>query len=295
VVSQHLGHLGTKESSPVVVDWHWYYHVPSLGLWIVLAGLLILVRSNHCFQAWLIVLPVLAVQLGWSMLARLVSLPPGGAESFGGVLVALAASWAAVWLLASWFAQRGILAGMALALGLMSATGSAYFVTVYDLGSMDQAVFTIISFLAGALILLGASALAAVSCRRWSGSKRFHGWLLLWTVASTILLTMLIAIVALVGPMLLGGLFVGMGPFELVAMLLSVLFASLIGGGLFGAMLYLVNLPFLLLAKNSPFYRERFHDALRLVSAPAEAVVTSPFADGQAAFDPVPLATSEES
>ena len=294
VVSQNLGHLGKKESSPVVVDWQWYYHVPSLGLWIVLAALLILVRSNHCFQAWLIVLPVLAVQLGWSMLARLLSLPAGGAESFGGVLVALAASWAAVWLLASWFAQRGILTGLALALGLMSATGSAYFVTVYDIGSMDQAVFTIISFLAGALILLGASALAAVSCQRWSGSKRFSGWLLLWTVATTVLLTMLTATVSLVGPMLLGGLFAGSGPFELVTMLLSLLFASLIGGGLFGVMIYLVNLPFLLLAKNSPFYRERFHDALRLVSAPTDAVATSPFADLGTTFDPVPLATSEE-
>jgi hypothetical protein len=294
VVSQDLGHLGTKHSNPVVVNWHWYYHVPSLGLWSVLAALLILVRSNHCLQAWLIVLPVLAVQLGWSMLARLLSLPAGGAESFGGVLVALAASWAAVWLLASWLARRRILAGLALALGLMAATGSAYFLTVYDLGSMDQAVFTIVSFLGGALTLLGASALAAFSCRRWSGSKRFHGWLLLWTVASTVLLPM-IATVSLVGTMLLGGVLVGMGPFELVTMLVSLLFASLIGGGLFGAMLYLVNLPFSLLAKNSPFYRERFHDALRLVSAPAEAVVTSPFADLGTMVDPVPLATAEES
>jgi hypothetical protein len=184
---------------------------------------------------------------------------------------------------------------LAFAFGLMAATGSAYFVAVYDLGSMDQAVFTIISFLAGALILLGATTLAAVSCRRWSGSKRFHGWLLLWTVATTSLLTMLIATVALVGPMVLGGLFVGGGPVELVTMLLSLLFASLIGGGLFGVMIYLMNLPFLLLAKNSPFYRERFHDALRLGSAPTDAVVTSPFAELGTTVEPVPLATSEES
>ena len=123
VASQDIGDLGTRESSSAVVHWRWYYHFPSLGLWAVLVALLVLVKANRRGQAWLILLPVLVVALGGSMLARLLSLPPEDAELFGGVLVALAASWAAIWLLAPWLAGRSVAAALLLAMATMLSRG----------------------------------------------------------------------------------------------------------------------------------------------------------------------------
>jgi hypothetical protein len=292
VASQDLGGAGVIESSPVVVHWRWYHHVPSLGLWGVLVALLLLVPANRSAQAWLIVLPVLAIQLGWSMLARLLSLPVAVAENFGGVLVALTVSWAAVWLLAPWLSRRLVPVGLVLALVLMSVVGAVYSFSAYDMGSMDQAGFSIVSFALGSFLLLSSTVLAAFSCRRWQRPEFYWAWLLLWIMVVALVLPMVLGGILLVGPIiaLSGG-----GAMELAFMLASMLIGLLIVGGLSGAMIYLVNLPFLLLARKSPLYRARFENALRLVSDPMDAMLVAQSEFGEAAVDPSPPVMVKES
>ncbi len=264
VAPQDLGELGASKTAPVVVDWRWHHHVPSLGAWSVLVALLLFVPANRCAPAWLILLPVFAVQLGWSMLARLLSLPIEATEHFGTVLGALAGAWAAVWLMAPWLARRRVPVGLASALVLMWGVGGVSGFNAYGVGFMDQARVAIMAFLIGSVLLLSSTVLAAVSYRRWFPPERFLAWSLLWTFG----MTMLLATLLFGGPVMGAGLALGGGVLDRAFML----FASLVAAGLTGAMIYLVNLPFLVLAGKSPWFRARFHDALRLVSVPRDTV-----------------------
>jgi hypothetical protein len=269
VASQHIGDLGASESSPAVVEWRWYYHVPSLGLWGVLVALLVLVKSNRRAQAWLIWLPVLAVWLGWSMLARLLFMSAETAEPLGGFLTALAASWAAVWLLAPWLARRRILAGLALAMVAMLAVGGVYYASVYDFRSFGGPEFLSVLHGVGALVLLVATVLGASRCHQAYQPRRFLAWLLLWMTVVPLIVFPLVVLVTIVSTSIWAEGLPGL--LELVSLVAMALISSVIGGGVLGVALYLLNLPFLFLAMRNPFYRTRFQDALRLTPAPAGA------------------------
>lgn len=264
MASQDIGDLGPRESSPAAIQWRWYYHVPSLGLWVLLVALLVLVKSNRRAQAWLIWLPVLAVSLGWSMLARLLFLPPESAEPFGGFLVALAASWAVVWLLAPWLARCRVWAALLLATAAMLAAGGVFYFSVCDFASPDGPDFWSVLHVAGALALLVATVLGAYSCRTEYQPRRFMVWLLLWMIA--------VPVLSIPVTMLVAAFFGSDGLIDFVRLVVMALISSVIGGALLGVVLYLVNLPFLFLAMRNPFYRARFHDVLRLTPAVPEAM-----------------------
>ncbi len=258
VASQEIGELGAHDSSPASIEWRWYYHVPSVGVWAVLVSLLVLVKANRCAQAWLIWLPVLAVALAWSMLSRMLFLSPDAAEPFGDFLTTLAASWAAVWLLAPWLAPRHLLAGVFLAVVAMLMVGGVYYFSVYDFRSLDEPVVLSVLHVAGALSLVVATVLAASRCRQAYRPRRFLAWLLLWMMVIPMVCTPLVVLV------MVGGF---EGLLEVMNMALEMLVASVIAGAVLGVALYVLNLPFLFLAMRNEFFRARFLDVLRLVPA----------------------------
>ncbi|MCU0982894.1 MAG: hypothetical protein MUF25_27345 [Pirellulaceae bacterium] len=259
--------MGTRESSPAVIEWRWYYHIPSLGLWGVLVALLVLVKPNRRAQAWLIWLPVLAVSLGWSMLARLMFLSAETAEPFGGFLTALAASWAAVWLLAPWLARRRMLAGLALAMVAMLAVGGVYYTSVCDFGSFGGPEFLSVLHVAGAVTLLVATVLGAYRCRNAYRPRRFLAWLLLWMMVVPMVSIPLVALVVMAS-----GLFWSDGLMDFLGAVAMTLLVSIIASGVLGVALYLLNLPFLFLAVRNPFYRMRFYEVLGLTPAVSDGL-----------------------
>ena len=276
VASQDIGSLGPPESSPASIHWRWYYHCPALGLWVLLAALLIVVKPNRRLQAWLIWLPVLAVSLGWSMLARLLFMPPQGAEPGGDFFATLAASWAAVWLLAPWLAGRRVATALAVALLTMLCAGGLFYLSAYDMDSAEGRDFSLILYPAAALALLLATALTARFCRQAYRPRRFLAWLLLWTLVVPIVSIPVVAIVT--------GVLAGEGLLDFAVMLVMAVFPWLIGGAVLGGALYLVNLPFLLLAMRNAFFGARFQDVLRLTPA-----VSGPVQVAETAGDAPPL------
>jgi len=290
VASQDIGQLGAHDSTPASIAWRWYYHVPSLGLWVTLAVLLVLVPANRRPQAWLIWLPVLAVAVGWSMLGRLLFLSPDASEPFGEFLLALAAAWAAVWLLVPWLAPRHFLAGMFLAMVGMLVVGGVYYFSVYGLLSPDGPEIILIAFHgAGALSLLVATVLAARHCRREYRPRRFLAWLLLWMLVVPIVCTPLVAILV-VG----STLFWTEGLMEMVSIAVSLLIGSVIGGAVLGVTLYLLNLPFLLLAMRNAFYRARFQDVLGLKPTIPDVARAAPSEGEPPAVEAIPALLVEE-
>ena len=58
MASHEIGGFGTSISQPVVFHWRWYYHLPTLPLWGLIALLLLVPKANSPREAWLILVPL---------------------------------------------------------------------------------------------------------------------------------------------------------------------------------------------------------------------------------------------
>jgi hypothetical protein len=260
VASQELGQIGTAKSAAVPFSWRWYYHTPSLPVWGLLLAMLILVRGNHSWQAWLILLPPLLVMLVWRMFARLVSLPPSAAEPMGNIFVALAGAWGVVWLLGHWLAARHGAIAFLSGLAVMLVVGAVSFLFAHGVGSAEDLVIWAVFYCIGSIALLAAMTLSGWLCRKEYRPGRFMAWLLLWAV---VLPTVCLPIFAVVTALVESG-----GIVEFAGYLLAMLIASLVGGLVGGAMVFALNLPFMFLAIRCPLYRDRFCDVFRMSASP---------------------------
>jgi hypothetical protein len=119
-------------------------------------------------------------------------------------------------------------------------------------------------YLVFALALMLPMSLSSWCCRRIYRPRRFMIWLFLWTPLT------------LAGVMLLffSGLSLSLGlttGSAAMTHMLIVLPVAALMGGIYGVLLYLLNLPFMLLAFRNSFYRERFCTIFGLQPAPASA------------------------
>lgn len=249
-----MGELGPSESQPVFFHWRWYYHVPTWPLWTLILLLLVVPKPNRNRQAWLILLPLGLVLLVWRMPFTLLGAPASITETFGFFVVTGTMAWSAVWLLGQWLSTRYriftflLLAAVMLAFGLFS-----YACQFEDTRQWARLSFYYVLWV---LIPLLAMMLSGYHCRRIYSSRRFLLRLLVWIGVFPLGLLLVFAAIALA----MGG-----GPPLAVLVPISMMWLLLAG------ILYLVNLPFLILAFNSPFYRERFERVFRVAKAAGSA------------------------
>jgi membrane-bound ClpP family serine protease len=90
VAYQELGDLGTSQSPPALFPWHWYYHAPSAGLWILIVLLLFLVKRTHTARPWVILIALVLAIVLWQM------------EGFSPLLVSLGVAGIIIWLVGGW-------------------------------------------------------------------------------------------------------------------------------------------------------------------------------------------------
>ncbi len=249
VAYQGIGQLGDEESKPAFVQWQWAYYLPSLLIWLIVGLLLVVPKANRNRQAWLILIPPVLVITLWPMPFRLMPMPAEFALSFGLVFVSLAKAWTVVWLIGHWLARLHPLFSFLLTLAVMPAVGALCFLGEYGAIATDELLRWSIAFGILPFVLLAAMALSRFHCRKRYGPRRFMVWLLLWTVVPLVVL--------------IGGTSLPSLDAELIV-LLWVFLRGMIMALFLAGMLYLVNLPFMILAFKSPFYRERFLAAFRL-------------------------------
>jgi hypothetical protein len=251
VASQPLGELGSSESEPVCFEWRWHYHVPSLPLWGLIGLLLVVPKANRRLQAWLILLPLGLVLLVWRMPLALLGAQPASAEEIiSFFVVSLAMGWSAVWLLGHWLGVRSRLLTLLLILAVMGPTGVLSYCCLIE----DSTYLTplVIYFGLSSCTLALAMLLTGWCCRRSCSLLRFLLWLAVWLgVCALVLVFGLLLVAAAFG-----------GPKSLLEFL-----------GVFGGMsaflavtLYLLDLPFLILAFNNPFYRQRLRQLFHRTS-----------------------------
>lgn len=245
MATQSLGELGTSESRPTIVAWKWYYHAGVVPPWLLIALLVVASKENRHRQAWLIFVPVAVVVLVAKMATRALKVPDDAAELTGVAVMALAVGWSAVWLYGSRLAGRHGMVRFIAALVLMLAVGGLSIVSHLGMENSDDLLSVFIAHGVSSLVLLLGMMRSGRSCR-----DEFRRGKFMRRLFSTVAV---LALLPAVATAVLVAILVRLEVFGDALVKLSIM------GIAVALMLYLLNLPFMLLAFNSPFYGARFH------------------------------------
>jgi hypothetical protein len=259
VASQELGGLGAKEGEAVVYHWKWYYNASGLIIWLVLVLALVMIKANRNRRAWLILIPLVAVSLLWTIFKKVAPLPSSYLSTSDPLFVSLVIGISVLLLLGHKIGNRNRFVTFLLAWVLMTVVGIAGVISYSGLSFSQQAVGSVIVFAMTALAMLLAFVFAGRCCRKRYSNLRFMLWLAVWDVVVCEMIFLGYLAIAMVIMSMIGDMPDGLR-------LSSVLLQLAVTGLVVGICLYVILLPFMILAQRSGFFRERFYACLRLKS-----------------------------
>jgi hypothetical protein len=257
IVSCDLGTLGPGTGEPVLYNWHWYYSIPGLALWAILALALVVPRANRTRAVLPILVPVLVVNLVWLVVARIAQPVTSDRETFGVMVLALTVASAVLWLLGHRIAHCAPHARLILALGVALGVALVGAFSVTDFSRVTFALPSLLSVLTPALVLGYAG--AGWMSRRAYRSTRFILLLAAWTVA--------LCAVGIPLWFLWGSSVTTNSPIPV----LPELAVFLLAGAIAGACVFLISVPFVLVGLRSPLFRPRLFACLALPPGPGPA------------------------
>ncbi|MEN6557793.1 MAG: hypothetical protein ABFC54_06405 [Thermoguttaceae bacterium] len=243
VASLAIDGIDRVASESAVVEWHWYYHGAAVPLWAILALALVGLRENRNFRAWLILIPLAVVLILWRTPMLLFGAGERTSQYVGAIVVAAAMSWALLWLIAPKLVHRS----RAVTIFVMGV----FLIVFGGLAIYVQGVELMPCLTIYGIAMLGAvlgMAIAARPNRRPFRPTRFAVWMFLgWLVITWMAIFGMFAF-SLAGRCaeLPASILIG----QMIAVSVMASELSLAG--------YAVQFPFLILAFNHPFYRDRF-------------------------------------
>ena len=183
VAFSDVGDLGPGKSQPVIVEWHWYYHLPNFAGWALIVGLLILVKENRNRLAWTILIPFLLLsEILWPWMVHLLSLSSPGMEHYGTSLQWFFVAWTALWLASPWLVKVRPLGNLVVA--VMFVLFAALIGVAAQFGVYQHLYpnSELLDYAIGVFALLSAFALAGRCCRKRYSPGRFLAWMAVWLV-----------------------------------------------------------------------------------------------------------------
>lgn len=253
VPSADIGELGPKEGTAVVYNWRWYYSAPGLLLWLVLILVLVLPKSNHNRRALLIFVPLVFVNLLWLLFKKLSGMSSSDAQQFDILFQSMAIGIAVLWLIAPKFGGSNGFVRFCMSVGILAVVAGLGTLSYYT-GFSGETAVCLVLLVFMSIVLLLALTVAGWLCKRRYLPVRYMLWLGLCTLFGSV--------AALLGFFIVLTLFIFPSQVKLVSMFFEVVVVGLA----FGACLYVLNLPYMILAFYSPFFRERFFACLNLKS-----------------------------
>ena len=237
-------------------NWRWYHSIPSLALWLVLAAAIIFIKANRTPRILLILVPLMIVNVLWFLLTKMMNFNSSAdVEMFNMMFNTMAAWITFLWLFAPKLSRYNPWIALFLNFALIALFFSLGIVSYFGFGFPQDAVMALVILTMLALSMLLGFILAGWRCRKRYGPIRFMLWLAVWLIA-VCLSSMVVFCVIMC--------FVQEAPIQFFTMLLAVVVVGLV----FALFLYLINLPYMILAMRSSFFRERFLTCLHLQTMP---------------------------
>jgi len=193
------------------------------------------------------------------MARQILSLPSSTSETFTLLITLIILSLASLWLLGHWLGQYKGIASFFIAIFLMAGIGIFGIFSSFSFQWDRNTTPYMFVYGIGILVLLLALSLARRCCRKKFTAIRFMLFLLLWLPICTI-----------------ASILIYMGIFMIFKEAFRSTFPGILGqtfiiGTIFGLVLYLILLPFMILAFRSGFYRRRLEGCLNLPAPAAES------------------------
>jgi hypothetical protein len=250
VPTQDIAELGPSQGQATVFQWKWWYSAQGLLVWAVLALAMVVPRANRDRKVLLILIPVAVVLAAWFVLTKSLHMGSGPEYQLESLVHGLVVAIAVLWLIADGLGHLTAAVRFFCALFTMGAVGILGVMSSFASRSAEVVILPI--FLAMfAMVLLVAVTITVQQCRKDYSPGRFLLRIASWTVIGS--LTVFYGYVVVVSlssgtPLPATRLF---AQFGLVGLML-------------GISLFLLILPYMVLAIASPFYLARMQACLGL-------------------------------
>ena len=245
--------MGPRQGEATIYKWKLYDNIPSLMLWVILLAAIVLEKANRNLQALLVFIPLYIIFMLWFGFVYLCDFPASFSVQFDPIIVSYTICIAILWLLAHKFINLKGWITFIFAFGVMAFVGLVGSVSYNGREFSQQNLGVMVLLVILSFAMLSGFILARRKCRNRYNPIRFILWLALWTIASALICILVFyAIIFLLGQI----------PVNLLVVLLMVFIVGLV----IGLVSFLINLPFVILAMNSPFFRERFFAFLHFES-----------------------------
>ncbi len=258
VADNDLGDLGPAQSEPVIQHVRLQDNLSGFAVWLLPLAALILLKENRNAKALMILIPLLVVNLAWLALQTVLTRTAGMASMTSLVFDTLVTGFSAGVALLLLTAHR--LSGMNRFLIVLLAWPLIFLALAVSIWGSIGVEWEALAFTVPlgimATVALAALVLAAVFCRRRYSGGKFAVWLAAWCIILSLGMMM-----AWVVPVTLISIIAGVR-----TPLLGMIGAVGLGAALIGCVVYLLLLPFIVLALNNDLYRKRFCGCLRLKS-----------------------------
>lgn len=230
------------------VYWLPSYSFPRWLLWALLVPALY-VKENRSRQAWTILVPLLGIHALMLLASHLLSSGSSGAWLAMGMLShvvdSFALSQALLWLLAHKLASDRLIKSFFAATMVMAVVGSLSSLARPGSGIAREATPHAVVYGTASLSFLLGLTIAGAFCRKRYTQRRFTRRFLLWTTV------VCAACMAVIAPLM------GAGGADVAT-------SVLLGGPIYGVLIYLLALPFMILVFRVPLYRARLMAWLQL-------------------------------
>ncbi len=227
-------------------------------MWLALILVFVLPKSNRNPRTLLIIAPLVIVNLLYLLLKNISGMPSSVVQKYDMLFQSISISITVMWLIAHKLGNNNHFLTFLRALALMAVICLVGEISYFGLNFSQQTFDTLIMSIMSALVILLGFVLAGWRCRIRYNSLRFMLYLAFWTI----LVCLVSMFVVFFSMCIIQKITVSIS-----SVLIMIPIASLI----FGACLYVIVFPFMILAFYSPFFRERFYACLRLKSMPTTA------------------------
>jgi hypothetical protein len=244
--SAKIDGAGPFEGASVFYHWPWYWHIPGMAPWLLLALAIALPKINRHRHALLIFIPMLVLGLLWRRVTKLTGMSSVNETQFSSLIEFLAVGIALLWLNADRLAKYHGVTRFVMSLGIMLLADLAAIITYGGAFSIQSALLLVAAAIISVVLLVSLALTRRLAHRRYA-PLQFMLWLAAWSTACSIAVAVASAGISMLSD-----------PSNVLD-LQTIAKEIVVPGLVLGLCLYAINLPYMLLMFTSPFFRRRFH------------------------------------